>query len=100
RGIVPRFGFHLLDEQLLGLVGRQPRDALELPLLRDDELLVLRRGRSRLFLLVGDGAVAGGELFLQPLDRALPLGELRFARRERLLGRRGPLALVARLALG
>ena len=49
RGVVPRVGFDLPDQQLLRFVGGQARDALELVLLLRDELLVAcgrRGGRS------------------------------------------------------
>ena len=44
-GVVARLALDLLDQQLLGLVGGQAGDALELVLLLGDELLVLPRPR-------------------------------------------------------
>ena len=51
--VVARVAFDLLDQQLLGLVGRQAGHALELVLLLRDELLVLRGGGGRGCLALG-----------------------------------------------
>ena len=99
-GVVPRLALHLLQQQLLGFVGGEAGDALELTLLRRDELLVLGRRRRRRFLPLADGAVARVQLLLEPLDGALPLADHRFAPRQRLLERRRLLPLLTRLLLG
>ena len=100
--IVARLAFDLLDQQFLGLVGGEAGDALELV------LLLARRARSYLRRGGGRGLLALGS----PRGRApsssfssrsiggLPLGERRFAPRERLFERRRLLALLSRLALG
>ena len=76
--VVPRLAFDLPDQQLLGFVGGQAGDALELVLVLGDELLAFRRRRGR------DGsrarrsaAVAAAQLLLEALDRRLPLGDAR-----------------------
>ena len=43
RGIAPRVGLDMLQQQVFGFFGRQPGQAFELVLLRGDELLVFRR---------------------------------------------------------
>ena len=70
-GVVPRVAFDLLEQQLLGLVGRQAGDALELVLLLGDELLVLARPRpAAAFSRSASAAVARPQLLLEPLERA------------------------------
>ena len=100
-GVVARVGLHLLDEQLLGLVGRQAGDAFELALLLGDELLVLRRGRratpSRARSTARSRAVSS---FSSRSTPVCAIGERGVAPRERLLERRRLLALLPRLALG
>ena len=86
-GVVPGVAFDLLEQQLLGFVGRQAGDALELVLLLRDELLdtssprrpPAARGRRPRFARL--------QVLSSALDRGLALGELRFAPRERLFER-------------
>ena len=100
RGVVPRVAFDLLQQQLLGFLGRQARHALELVLLLRHELLVFgRRGRRCPFAL-GQVPVARAQLLLQPLDNDLTIGQGHVAPRQRLLERRRGLPDLARLPLG
>ena len=99
-GVVPRVGFHVLDEQLLRLFARQAGDALELALLIGDEPLVFRRGVERGLLALLDRALARGQLLLEPLGAGLAIGERRVAPREGLFERGRLLAVLPRLALG
>ena len=54
RGIAPRVGLDVLQQQIFGLFGRQAGQPLELVLLRGDELLVFGRGSRRALLALGD----------------------------------------------
>ena len=97
--VVACLAFNLLDQQLLGLVGGQPGDALELVLVLGDELLALRERRGGVALAIAQRLVAACQLLLETIDRRLAVGRRRLAAGQRLLHRRRLLAVGAGLTL-
>ena len=82
--VAPRVAFDLLQQQLLGFVGRQAGDALQLVLLLRDELLVLRGGAPRRPSRArAIGAFARLQVLLELLGGREPLGERLVLRGER-----------------
>src|SRR5262245_21944317 len=98
--VVPCFSLNLLQQEIFGFLGRQTGDALELVLLLSDKPLVLGSGCPRGFLALGDGPIAGVQLALQTLDRALAFAECPLAAGQRLLERSRRLPYLAGLPLG
>ena len=91
RRVAPRVGLDVLQQQVLGLFGRQAGQPLELVLLRGDELLVFRGGGRRGLLALGDASalcawrslslrsaaeVLSAERGLPPVELLLGVGEL------------------------
>ena len=98
--IVPGIGFHVLDEQFLGLLAGEAGDAFELALLVGHELLVLRRRGQCRFLPLAHRALARSQFPFQPLDSRLPVAERRLSPVEGLFQRGSLLAVLARLTFG
>ena len=73
--IAPGVGFELLEQDVAGLVGGQPGDALEFPLLFDDERFVPGRGLAGVAFPLGHGAFLGPQVPIALLQAAHPLGE-------------------------
>ena len=89
--VVPRVGFDLLEQQLLGFVGGQAGDAFELVLLPGDQLARISWPRpSRRFSRSATARIAGGDVLLEAVERRLPLVERRVAAGEGLLERAAP----------
>ena len=95
--VVARVAFDLFEQQLLRFVRREARDALELVLLRRDQLLILRCCRFRLFLAGGDRGFARVEVAVGAFERRLPLGLQLLAADQRLFERLRLLPFGARL---
>ena len=100
RRVVPRVALDLLEQQLLGLLGGQARDPLELVLLADDQPLVLFDGGCRRPLPLADRFLPPRQIALGAVDGRLAFGETRLAAHQRLLERLRLLALVTGLLLG
>ena len=101
RGVAPRVGFDVLQQEVFGFFGRQPRQALELVLLRGDELLVFRRRRRTCcFLTFGDGLRLRLQLLLLALGGRHLVAEGRFPAPQLLFGVRQLLGLFAGDPLG
>ncbi len=100
RGIAPRIGLDLLEQKILGFLGGQARQTLQLVLLCGDELFVFGRGRQRGFLALDDRLGPRLQFFVFPFGRRQLLGERRFPASELLLGLGQLHALFARDALG
>ncbi len=99
-GVVPGIVLDLLEQELLGFVGRQARHAFELVLLAGDQLLVFARGGLRLLLALGDPLLAALQFLFDALEGELAFGELRLASDEALFERLRLLSLLARLPFG
>ena len=67
RGVVAGDPFDLLEEQLAGLVGAQPGDALQLALAVGGELFDARGGGGGALLVRREGLFAPAEVLLQPV---------------------------------
>ena len=93
RRVVPRLAFDLLEQQLLGFVGGQAGDALELVLLLGDQLLVLGAAAAAALSRARPTRVrARCSSFSSRSIADLALGERRFAPGQRLLERLRPAA--------
>ena len=93
--VVARLAFDLLEQQLLGLVGREAGDPLELVLLLGDEPLVLGGRGGRRLLALADRPVARAQFLVEAIDADLALRQRRFAAGQRLFERRGRLLRLA-----
>ena len=98
-GIVPGVALDLLEQQLLGFVGGQAGDPLELVLLLRRRAVRIRGGRFGAFSR-SRALARGVQLFLEPLDAACRSASWRLAPRQRLFERLRLLALLPRLAFG
>ena len=54
RGVAPRVSLDVFEQEVFGLLRRQPRQPLELVLLRGDELLIFDCGSRRALVAIGD----------------------------------------------
>ena len=100
RGVPARVGFDVLQQEVLGLFGRQAGQALELVLLRGDELLVFRGSSGRALLAVGDGLGLRLQLLVLAFGGGRPVGQRRLLAAQLLFGVRELLRLLARHPLG
>ena len=92
--------FDLLDQEFLGFVRRQARDALELVLLTRHQIFVFLGGGGHRRLAAGHGTIARGHFLLDAVDHGLAIVEQRLALGQRLLERNGLLTLLAGVLLG
>ena len=73
RGIMPCVRFELMQQDPFGLVGRHPRDSLELTLLVGDKLLIACRLRRHVGFFLFERICASGEVLFDLVDLGRPV---------------------------